>query len=307
MPRRVDVDLVPLGEDLAGQGIQLRDPFDVVAEELHADREVFVRRLHFERVAPNAELATHQIRVRALVLDVNEVAEHRVAPDPLALVQPDGDRAVVDRRAEAVDAGDRGDDDHVAALEQRPGRRMPHLVDLFVPGAVLLDVGVAPGDVRLRLVVVVVRDEVLDGVLWEKLLELAVKLRRERLVVGEDQRRPPGLGDDLRHRHGLARPGDAPERYMPVAGSERAQEPGRRRRLVTAQLPGERETERRPGRWPVDRDLEGLASGHGFLHSRTDVQCHPGAERTPHCRASTPVRLPFSCHPLLQFATGKRA
>src|SRR5256885_15479544 len=87
------------------------------------------------------------------------------------------------RSAEAVDARDRGDDHHVPALEERARRGMAHLVDLFVPGAVLLDVHVASGDIGLGLVVVVVRDEVLDGVLREELLELAIELGGERLVV----------------------------------------------------------------------------------------------------------------------------
>ena len=49
------------------------------------------------------------------------------------------------------------------------------------------------GQVRLGLVVVEVADEVLDRVLREELAELGVELRGERLVVGEDQRRPVGL------------------------------------------------------------------------------------------------------------------
>src|SRR5256885_9809935 len=63
------------------------------------------------------------------------------------------------RSAEAVDARDRGDDHHVPALEERARRGMAHLVDLFVPGAVLLDVHVASGDVGLGLVVVVRSEE----------------------------------------------------------------------------------------------------------------------------------------------------
>ena len=51
-------------------------------------------------------------------------------------------RAVGLGRADAVDAGDRGDDDDVVALEQRPGGRVAHPVDLLVDLAFLLDVGV---------------------------------------------------------------------------------------------------------------------------------------------------------------------
>ena len=63
------------------------------------------------------------------------------------------------------------------------GGGVAQLVDLLVDVGVLFDVGVGAGDVGLRLVVVVVADEVLDGVLGEELLELAVELGGEGLVV----------------------------------------------------------------------------------------------------------------------------
>ena len=53
--RRVDVELLALGEQLAGQRIELGDPLDLVAEELHAHDEVVVGRLQLERVAADAE------------------------------------------------------------------------------------------------------------------------------------------------------------------------------------------------------------------------------------------------------------
>ena len=55
--------------------------------------------------------------------------------------------------------------------------------------AVLLDVEVGLGNVGLGLVVVVVGDEVLDGVVGEELPELVAELRGERLVVGDHERR----------------------------------------------------------------------------------------------------------------------
>src|SRR5207237_1738524 len=106
VPRGVDVDPVALREHLAGERVELGDALDLVAEELDADREVLVRRVDLERVAPHAELAADEALVVPLVLDVDQVAEDRIAAHPLALHQPDGDRAVVDRRPEAVDARD---------------------------------------------------------------------------------------------------------------------------------------------------------------------------------------------------------
>ena len=136
--------------------------------------------------------ARGEVRVVALVLQVDEVAQHPSRRYGPPVAQPEDGRAVVDRRADAVDAADRGDDDDVPALEQRVGGGVPEPVDLVVARRVLLDVRVAPGQVRLGLVVVEVADEVLDRVVREEVPELGVQLRRERLVVGEDERRAVG-------------------------------------------------------------------------------------------------------------------
>ena len=152
-----------------------------------------VRRLDLDHVALDAEPAAAEQRVVARVLDVDQLAQHQVAVVLLADLEEDDPVLVLLRRAEAVDARDRRDDDHVAAGEERRRRRVPQPVDVVVPRRVLLDVEVGLRDVRLGLVVVVVGDEVLDRVVREELAELVAELRRQRLVVGdhERRRRPP--------------------------------------------------------------------------------------------------------------------
>jgi hypothetical protein len=59
---------------------------------------------------------------------------------------------------------------------------MPQPIDLVVDRGVLLDIEVLRGDVGLRLVVVVIADEVLDGVFGKELPELVAELRRQSLV-----------------------------------------------------------------------------------------------------------------------------
>ena len=59
----------------------------------------------------------------------------------------------------------------------------------------------------------------MDRVVREQLLELAVELGGEGLVVGHDQRRPAELGDDVGHREGLARAGDAEQDLGRVAAA----------------------------------------------------------------------------------------
>jgi hypothetical protein len=93
------------------------------------------------------------------------------------------------------------------------------LVDLVVDRGVLLDVGVGLRDVRLGLVVVVVRDEVLDRVVRHHLAQLVGELSGEGLVGQHDEH---GALELLRHpgdRRRLARAGRAEQDdvLLPVA------------------------------------------------------------------------------------------
>ena len=106
---------------------------------------------------------------------------------------------------------------HVVALQQRARRRVAHAVDLLVDRGFLLDVGVGARHVGLGLVVVVVGDEILDRVVREEVLELAIELRGQRLVRREDQGRALRLLDHLGHGEGLARAGDA-EQHLGALG-----------------------------------------------------------------------------------------
>ena len=99
--------------------------------------------------------------------------------------------------ADAVDAGDGGDDDDVIALEQRARRRMAHAVDLLVDRGFLLDIGVGARDIGFRLVVVVIGDEILDRVLREEAPELAIELGGKRLVGRQHQSRALGASMTL--------------------------------------------------------------------------------------------------------------
>ena len=122
-------DVVGVGEDadeeevgglLAGQRIELGDGLDLVAEQRDAPGGVLVvGGEELDGVAADAEGAADEAGVAALVLELGEGAEQLALVDGLALAQVEGHGGVVFDRADAVDAGDRGDDDDVVAFEQR--------------------------------------------------------------------------------------------------------------------------------------------------------------------------------------------
>jgi hypothetical protein len=214
---RIHGNLVVLAQRLTGQRVKRRQLVHLVAEQLDAEALLFVRRNHFYDVAAHAEGAAVEVVIVALVLDFHQLAQDFLTLDPLAAFERQQHPVVRLGRTEPVDARHAGDDDDVAALEERSCRRQPHPIDLVVDRRFFLDVRVGRRDVGLRLVVVVVADEVLDGVFWEKAAELLEELGGERLVVHHHQRGAVHAGDGLRHREGLARAGDAEQHLVLVA------------------------------------------------------------------------------------------
>lgn len=88
------------------------------------------------------------------------------------------------------------------------------------------------------MVVVIVGDEVFDGVRWEEGLELVVELGGEGLVVREDEGRTVELLDDLGHREGLAGAGNAEEDLVLFASVEAGDELANGSGLVALRLVG---------------------------------------------------------------------
>ena len=127
-------------------------------------------------------------------------------------------------------------DDDVVALQQRARRRMAHAVDLLVDRGILLDVGVGARNVGFGLVVVVVGDKVLHGVVGEETLELAIELRRQRLVRRQDDGGALRGLDHLGHGVGLAGTGDAEQHLGAVVTADALDQFLDRGRLVALRL-----------------------------------------------------------------------
>src|SRR5215218_9541576 len=207
--RGVDGQDLVLAQDLTRQGVGFGHVLDLVPEEGDAVDRILVSGMHLKDVATYPEVAPVELEVVPGVLDLDEVPQNVVEVIEATLLQKDHLRTVFLGTSETVDGGDARHHDHVPAGEQRACRRVPQTVDVLVDLGVLLDKGVRARDVSLGLVVVVVADEVLDGVVGEELGELAGKLRGERLVVRDDERRTTGLLNNAGHSMGLPRTGDA--------------------------------------------------------------------------------------------------
>ena len=244
--RRARCDVVGVGVDpdlfervglLAGERVELDNAFELVTEEAEAPGALLVMGgPDLEAVAAHPEAAALETGIVAAVLLLDEAGDHPALLVGIAGDQVLGHGAVGLDRADAVDAGDRGHDDHVVAFEQGAGGRVTHPVDLLVDLALLLDEGIRARDVSFGLVVVVIAHEILDGVLGEEALELTVELGRERLVGCEDDRRALGGLDHLGGGEGLAGAGGAEQHLVLLAGCDTLDQFGDGCRLVSGGL-----------------------------------------------------------------------
>ena len=190
----------------AGQRIEQLQRFDFVVEQLQAHRHFcMLGGEDVDRVAAHAEGAALEIRLVACVLHGDQARDHVALADLVPRAQRQDHLVVFARIADTVDGRDGGHDHHIAALQQALGGGEPHLLDVLVDRRILLDEEVALRHVGLRLVVVVVRDEVFDRIAREELAELRIQLRRQRLVRRKHNRRTPHLRDHIGHGEGLAR------------------------------------------------------------------------------------------------------
>ena len=229
---REDPQRVDLAHDVAGERVKVVERLDLVAEELDADRELLVRGDDLDGVAAHPERAAVERQVVAGVLHVDQRAQQGVALHLVADRELHRPVEIALRRAQAVDARHGRDDDDVAPRQQvvRGGVAQP--LDVLVDRGVLLDVGVGLRDVRLGLVVVVVRDEVLDGVVRQHLPQLVGQLRGQRLVRRHHERGPLQLLDQPRGGGRLAGAGGAQQHDVLLARRQPPLQLGDRGRLV---------------------------------------------------------------------------
>ena len=240
--RRVIDDVV--GDDLARQRVELADALDLVAPPLDPIAGLLVRREDLQGVARDAERAARAADLVALVLDVDQPLHRELHRDLGAAVDAEQLPLVLVGRAQAVDRRDARHDDDVVAAEQRRGGRVPEPLDLLVHRAVLLDVRVGLRHVGLGLVVVVIADEVLDGVVGEEAAELVGELGGQRLVRRHDQRRTLDPLDHVGDREGLARAGRPEERGVGVARRDGGGQLVDGQRLVAGRLELRNDAER---------------------------------------------------------------
>ncbi len=215
MRGRINGDVAHPARGHAGYGIYLAYPVHLVAEELYPYRAVSrIDREYLYRIPAHAEHVALKGEIVSLVAYLHELAHYLRHAARLSLAHGQHHAFIVYRIAETVYARYRGHNDHVAALEQRRRGRMAKPLDLVVYAHVLLDEGIRVRDIRLGLIIVVIGNEILHGIVGEKLPELAAELRGKSLVMRQHQRGPLQALYHLCHGISFSRARHAKQRLL---------------------------------------------------------------------------------------------
>ena len=230
---RIDARRLELLQGRKGDGVDVTERLDFVSPQPDAERVFFVGEPDIDRIAPHAKGAAFERGVFAVVLDIDELGREFRRFDNIADFENNGEILIVFRRAQTVDAAYACDDNNVVAAHERTGRREAHAVDLVVNGRIFFDIDIRLRNIGFRLIVVVIADEIRDGVVRKERFKFFVELSRERFIMREYERRTLQLLNDVCHRKRFSGPRYAHERLAFRACAESVDELLDRLRLIS--------------------------------------------------------------------------
>ena len=163
--------------------------FYLVAPEHHSHHDFLVGEIDVDRIAFHSEGSAGEVNLVARVECFHQAAQKHVAGHSLAHAYVYHVAVEVFGVAHAVEARYRAHHYHIlAAREKRRRSGKPQLVNLVVDHQVFFYIFVYRRYIGFGLVVIIVRHEILHGVLRKEILELPVELCRQCLVMAEDKR-----------------------------------------------------------------------------------------------------------------------
>ena len=186
--RRIDSDLLRRVYHYPVDWVEHFYLFQLLAPENKSTGIVAVSHVNVHRIAQHPERPALELGLVARVQRIDERKQQLVATHSRS--HRERDRIVVKILgiAYAVETRNRRyHHDVPSSRKERGGRVQSETFYFLVDLQVLFDVRVRMWDIGFGLIIVIVRNEILHGVLREKTFELAVQLRRQRFVVAQHQ------------------------------------------------------------------------------------------------------------------------
>ena len=223
---RIDLDPFLTIDPLPGRRVDHIDHLDLVVIRNDPIADITIGGINIHRIAIHPECPGPEIGFAARIQRIDQGIQQLVAADDIPHMQFDGGGVEIFRIPDPVDARYARDHDHIVpAAEQGRGRTQPHLFDPLVDRQILFDKRIGRGNIGFGLIIVVIGDEILDGIFREEVLELPIELCGQRFVVAHDQGRLIEPGDDIGHGKRFAGTGHAQQGVVFTPTAERFGQP----------------------------------------------------------------------------------
>ena len=159
----------------AGQRIYLCNTVDLIAEKFNPQNIVTaLRRIYLQHIPAHAETAAVKIQIIAVVLDIDQLADHVVPILDHTRAQRYHHVHIVIRTTDTVNTRYGCHNNNIPPFRQRGSRRKAQLIDLIIDCRILFNISVRLWHISLRLIVIIIRNKVFYRIFREELLKLSI-------------------------------------------------------------------------------------------------------------------------------------
>ena len=196
--------------NLPGQGVDFGNPVNLIPKKLYSDCSIpRVDREHLHHIPAHPKFVAYKIDIVALILDFHQFLYQFVPVFGHTGAKRDYHVMVIDRVSQRIDAGNACHNNHVPTLPKCGSCRMAQLFDLVIDRGILFNISIGVGNIRFRLIVIVVGYKIFYRVVRKKLLKLGTELSCQCFIMGEDKGWTVDVGDDICHRECFSRAGNS--------------------------------------------------------------------------------------------------
>ena len=166
-----------------GQRIKTAELLYLLSKKLNTNGETFgLGRENINNITTHTKISPSQLDIIAGVLQLCKSAQDLTLIAKTALTQVQDHPMIGRRVAQPIDRRNRGNNDDVVTLQDRLGGGKAHLINMLVNRCVFFDEGIACRNVGFRLVIIIIRNKILNRIAWEKLPHLGIKLGSQSFV-----------------------------------------------------------------------------------------------------------------------------
>ena len=214
--------------------INLLNTLNLIIPERHTNEIHTIGNKHINRVTLHTKLTPRRTHVITHIKRINQHPQQPIPAQPLTNTDINHRTTQRSRTPHAINTRHRRDNHNIPpARKQSRQCRQPQTVNLIINRKILLNIRVRMRQISLRLIIVIVRNIILNRILRKKLLHLSIKLGSQRLVMTQNQRRTIHIRNHISNSESLTRTRNTQQHLSTTAPNNTLRQLTNSLRLIT--------------------------------------------------------------------------